>query len=417
MNRPPALRLLIFLVLLVGLGACKDGGCGKKADEIPATPAARVEQMTAKLPTKSDTVIIAKDLEALRQTLGVIKERLPYTGIVDTMQKQVQVAFGIDVLDAASWQRAGVAPNSSMVVAVYRSRLIFLMYVENRQAFEKTLVEKAKSAFSIEAVTKSEKVGKHPIKVLSDDPARQIAWMYQGKLALISMPALDNQGALEDGSAKMILGELADSKKESSIWSDAGFQSFRAALVENYPVAAWANPRKGLESEEAKKRISEDPNAKAMAAWAEKNVTFLGAGLQAKGDQATVRGYIGLKPDVLKNLRASQNPETKHTWDALATEKVLLGGRLSVNVAQAYALISESLPDDQRRSMKRSLKGFGDNFGSRHREGRHRGARRACRPVRLRYRQLEPARADEREEPRRRVEHGGAADGAQVQER
>lgn len=365
MNRPSAIRLpaslLIFFVLLVGLG-CKDGGCGKKADTIPETPEARVEQMTGKLPPKTDTVIIADDLEAMRTTLNTLKSRLPNTGIVESMQKQVQNAFGVDLLDAESWKRAGIAPNSSAVVAVHRSRLIFLLYVENRQAFEKTLVDKAKAAFGIEAVTKSEKVGEYPIKILSDDPAAQIAWMYQGKLAIVSMPALDRQGALEDGSAKLVLSDIADTKKDASIWADKGFQAFRETLVAKNAVSMFANPKASVSTQSAKEKMEEDPRAKAVGEWVKKNVTFMGAGIGADDKQATVKAYLGLTPEVLKNVKVAQQTGVQHDWNAYATEKMMLGLRFSVNVPKTYDLVLEAMGEEERRSARRNLKMIGDQY-------------------------------------------------------
>ncbi len=362
MIRHPAYRVLIFLVLLAGLGSCKANGCGAKPDEMPTTSAARVEQMTSKLPGGTATAFVVSDLGKMRATLNVIKDRLPNTGIVETMQKQVQHAFGIDLLDAESWKRAGVIPDSSAVVAVYRSRLLFLMYVDNRQAFEKTLVEKAKAAFSIEAVTKTQKIGEHQIKVLSDDPQAQIAWLYQGKLALVAMPAIDNQGSLDDGSAVLVLSDVADGKKDTSLWADKGFQAFRTSLVEKHAIAAYINPRAGLGSDAAKKKAAEDPNVKLVADWAVKNVPFVGAGISADGDQAVVKAYLGLAPDVLKNVMIAQKAEVTHNWDAFSTEKMLLGARISMNVAKTYALILEAMPEEQRRGARRNVKSFGDGM-------------------------------------------------------
>ena len=37
--------------------------------------------------------------------------------------------------------------------------------------------------------------GEHQMKVLSEDPARQIAWTYDGKLALVSFPATSGVSA------------------------------------------------------------------------------------------------------------------------------------------------------------------------------------------------------------------------------
>ena len=102
MNVPATRRVLILFVLLVtsfGMFACKEGGCGKSA-EVPKTPAARVEQMTAHVPAKADTVAVISDLGQMRETVTLLKNRLPNTGVVESVQKQFQKQFGIDLLDA-----------------------------------------------------------------------------------------------------------------------------------------------------------------------------------------------------------------------------------------------------------------------------------------------------------------------------
>lgn len=358
-------RFVIFLVLLVGFSACKDGGCGgaQKADTIPATVEARVEQMVSKLPVQTDTAVIAPDLAKMRASLNVVKDRLPDTGIVQHFQQATQQMFGVDLLDEQSWKNAGIAPDSTAVVAVHRSRLILMMYVENRQAFEKTLVEKAKAAFSIEAVTKTETVGDHTMKILSDSPQLQIAWLYDGKMALVSMPALTGEGALEDGSAKLVLAEVAEAKGDASLYKQPGFQSFKSALLTDYALAGYGNPQSGLESDAAKKEMGDDATAAAVGAWAKENVTFLGAGLRADADKVELKAYVGLNPLIVKALEVAKKPSNAVNWDAFATDKLLLGARVSLNPKDAYSLALNAMGDEQKRTLRRNLKNTGDAWG------------------------------------------------------
>jgi hypothetical protein len=348
-----------FLLLFVALtmSACKD-----KKKTIPKTAEARVEQMVSKLPQKTETAVVVGDLDEMRSSINLLQERLPNTGVVDSVQKQIHQQFGIDLLDAESWKRAGVAPNAGATVAIYRSRVVFLTYVENRQAFEKLLTEKTKKAFGIEAPTKTDKVGKHKIKVLSEDPARQIAWLYQGKLALVTLPATSAQGAVDDGSAKIVLGDVADQEQKTSLFADEGFKQFNEALVKEHPIALYMNPRAGLESEAVKAELGTGEEAKAVSEWVKKNVTFVGAGLNAKGDQARLKTYVGMKPDILKRLEQAQKLEGEVDWGHYATENLMLGVRLTMNVQQAYDLLLEALPDDRRRAFRRDLKRAGERF-------------------------------------------------------
>lgn len=356
-------RFVIFLVLLVGFSACKDGGCGgSTVDSIPTTATARVEQMVSKLPAATDTAVVAPDLAKMRESLNVVKDRLPDTGIVQHFQQVTQQMFGVDLLEEQSWRNAGIAPDSTAVVAVHRSRLILMLYVENQQAFEKTLVEKAKSAFEIEAVTRTEKVGEHTMKILSDSPQLQIAWLYQGKMALVSMPALTGEGALEDGSAKLVLAEIAEAKGDTSLWKQPGFQAFNNALLTNYPLAGYGNPTSGLESDRAKKEM-QDSTAAAIGEWAKTNVTYLGAGLRADKDKVELKAYVGLSPAVVALLEQAKKPGTAQNWDAFATDKLLLGLRASLNAKDTYSIALNMLGDEQKRTLRRNLKSTGDAWG------------------------------------------------------
>lgn len=348
----------IFLLLFVALmlGACKD----KK--KIPKTAEGRVEQMVSKLPAKTETAVVVGDLAEMRSSIKLLQERLPDTGVVDSVQKQIQQQFGIDLLDAESWKRAGLAENSGATVAIYRSRVVFLTYVENRQAFEKLLAEKTKKAFGIEAATKTDKVGKHKIKILAEDPARQIAWLYQGKMALVTLPATSAQGAVDDGSAKMVLGEIADQKADGSLFAQEGFKAFNESLVKEHALALYVNPTAGLESDAVKSRLGDGAEAKAVSEFVKKNVNFVGAGLQAKGDQARLKAYVGMKADMLKKLNQAKKVEGKVDWTKYSTKNLMLGARLTLNVQQAYDLAIEAMPDDRRRSFRRGLKRAGDRF-------------------------------------------------------
>lgn len=362
MNSFTSRRLLALCILLVSsltTFACK-GGCGSKTATIPETPAARVEAMVSRIPAKADTVVVLSDLEKMRDTINLLKTRMPNSGVVESMQKQFHQQFGLDLLDAESWKAAGIAPNSSAVVAIHRSRLLLLMYVENRQAFEKILTEKAKAAFQMEAVTKTEKVGKHQLKVLSDDPSKQIAWLYDGKLAIVSMPATDALKSLEDGSAKLVITEVADQKKEQSLWVQPGFKAFYTSLAANNPISFYMNTSSSLESEAVKKEVESDPNAKAVTEWVKQNVTFTGGGLSAAGDQAKLKLYLGLNEATRKKLEEAKKLDAVQDWGAFATENLLLGLRLTVNVQKSYEILLESLPEDNKRALRRDIKRMGD---------------------------------------------------------
>lgn len=350
---------LPLLVLFAWLTAC-DGGCGNKEAQIPSTPEARVQDIAEKLPAKFEAAVFISDLKATREAAATLKTRLPQGQIVDRFQKQFQSLFGIDLLDRESWVRAGVAADSSAMVGAYRSRIVFLTYVENRQQFEKVLAEKAKAAFKIQSVTKVEDVGGFQMKVLSDNPGMQIAWLYDGKLAKVVMPATSAEGALNDGTASLVLADIAGTKKETSLGASAGFKAFQKVLASKYTVSAYLNTEAYLDSPEMKKSAQEDPRAEAMTAWTKSNLDYAGLGARFDGDTLAVRANLGLQSAKAKELADAVASSAKIDWTGYATENVLLGIRLSFDWQKAWKIFIDSMPEEQRRSTLRDIKVAGD---------------------------------------------------------
>lgn len=357
------MRILSFVLALLFFAttAC-DGGCGNKDEKIPEKPVERVEQMGERLPQGIELALFVGDIEANRKSLTTLSERLGQKGLVDNVTTNFKTKIGIDPLSRESWKTAGVAPDSGFTISYYRDRVIFLTYVENRQKFEKILTEKTKKAFGIEAVVKSEKHGKFDMKVLSQDPARQIAWLYQGKMALVVMPALTGQGALQEGSATTILADVAGLEKKSSIVSLPQWASFKKRLASQYPVTAYLNSGSYLDSDEFKKDLEENPALSTTADWAKKNVQFLGAGLKATSDDAELVVYGDTSKEFVAAAKKVKKVARAEDWTGFATENTMLGIRLSVDPEAAWALFLENMPEQERRGFLRRIGILGTSY-------------------------------------------------------
>ncbi len=351
--------VLLLLVLFTWTAAC-DGGCGSKEGKIPATAEGRVLDLAEQLPAKLEAGIFITDLKATRDAANELKDRLPQGQIVEGFQKQFQASFGIDLLDRESWARAGVAPDSTALVGSYRSRVVFMTYVENRQQFEKVLAEKAKAAFQIQSVTKNEDVGGFKMKVLSDNPGMQIAWLYEGKVAKVVMPATSAEGALNDGTASLVLADIAGTKKETSLASTAGFKGFQKDLASKYTVAVYLNAPAYMDQPEVKKSTQEDPNLEAASAWAKANLDYAGFGAKLDKDTLEIRANAGLKPETAKEFAAAAVSSAKLDWSGYSTENVLLAIRFGFDWQKVWDIFLKSMPEDERRSTLRNLKGAGE---------------------------------------------------------
>ncbi len=356
--RQMSLLLALFLFSAV---AC-DGGCGKKEAKIPETPVERVEQMASHLPTNTELAVFVGDIDASRKSLNTLKDKLGQQGLVDTVKTQFRNDFGIDPLSEESWKNAGVAPKSGFTVGYVRSRVVFMTYVENRQKFEKVLTEKTKKAFGIEAVVKSEKQGKIDMKVLSQDPARQIAWLYKGKLAIVVLPATSGQGALMEGSARQVLATASETTKETGIPSTAGWADFTKRLAKNYPITAYLNSQAYLARDEVKKEIAEDPTLATSADWANKNVKYVGAGFRVEGAEARLDVFGATSKEFVESAKKVQTVAKAYDWTGFATEHTLLGLRVSVDPKAGWKLAMDNLPEDERRGIQRRLQIMGEQY-------------------------------------------------------
>ena len=360
--------LLALLLSLVATGAvvgCEGGcsGCGSSEEAIPATAEARVSDLAAHLPKGTEVVVFAADLPELREALQTLKTRLGDLGLADTLQQQVENELGIDLLDPKSWEQAGIAPNAGLALAYWRDRVIVLTYVEDRQRFEGLLADRTKKAFGIEAVVKNRTEGGSEMKILSEDPARQIAWTYDGKLVMVSMPATSVDGALEKGSATVVLADVAGTKEPASLASKPEFEAFRKALIGEFPLAVYVNTQAYLERPEVQAELKADPRVAAGLTWTKANVDFVGAGLDAEGDQVVLKGYMGTKPAVTKAFEAVVGGPEDSALARFATENTLLGLRFNVDWDRAWALSLASMPEDQRRALQRDLKQLSDGLG------------------------------------------------------
>ncbi|MBA2664087.1 MAG: DUF3352 domain-containing protein [Bradymonadaceae bacterium] len=362
-RRVGLLTLLVAGLLLGPAIGC--GGCSESKDSVPTSKAARVEQMTSRLPASTDMVVIAGDLVETRQTLNDLHSRVGQVlPVAQLIQQQIQSEIGVNILSAESWQQAGIAPNSGLVLGILNNRPILLTYVDDRQAFEATIVERTKKTLRIEAPIKSEEIAGQTIKSASQTAGRDMAWFYDGKLAIVALPAIETKDAMEGGSAIVVASQLASLKKADSLQPTAGFQKFYKALGADYPVSAYVNAERFLNSTSmADSQKDMRAGASAFVNWSKQNARGVGLGLKAETNQAKLRAFIDPSDEITKSALAARKAPSSINWESFATDKTLLGIRSSANFQQLWKGYLASLPDAQRRSLQRDLQHMGKDFG------------------------------------------------------
>ncbi|MFU8805271.1 MAG: hypothetical protein ACNA8W_15770 [Bradymonadaceae bacterium] len=354
------LLLAAVMFLATGCGNCKSSS----SEAMPTDSAARAEHLTSQLPTKTEMIVLAGDLEQMQQTLGQAKDRMEsFWPMVSLLQKQVQSEFGIDILSSQSWQQAGVAPKGGMVLASVQGRPVLLTYVDDRQAFEKNFVDRLKRTFNIEAPTRAETHEGRQYKLAGTTPSQDIAWFYEGKLAVVAMPAYGTIEGLEGGTALVVASQVARTKKAESLNKDADFQRFYKAMGKEHPVSVYLNAKSYLNSAQfAQSQDQLRAPFGLVADWSKENAQGVGFGIKAEQAQVRIQALAITDETVRERANKAQRGASSMDWEHLATSNTFAGLRTSIDFPAFWALYLESMPRENQQLVRRQLKQIGASF-------------------------------------------------------
>ncbi len=354
---------MIFRIILLSFLLSLSVACKTKQVAMPTDPAERAGVFASHLPADAESLLVIPEIKVFREKAKTLKTNFGDSSMIDQVQKQFQKSFGIDLLDEKSWIDAGLTPNSSLGVAVYRDRPLVYMYVDNRQKFEQTMISRMEAAFQFKGATKTTKVGDYSIKYVSDDPAKQMAWLYKGKLVMITMPSLSTTGALQAGGASLVLTDARSVKPEASYTSLKMFKKFSERFVKNYPVVALLPVENYLKNPDVQKRIKEQKNGKQAEVLIRKYAEYFIAAADVKGERLSAEVFLAGNTQFNSTIQLLSKMEPEAKWDQLVTENTGLGIRLSVNPMTAFNFATTVMPEDESRRLKRQLKRAGDQLG------------------------------------------------------
>ncbi len=330
---------------------------------MPKDPTARAAVFAAHLPADAESLVVIAEVKTFREKVKTLKKNLGDSAMVDQVQKQFQKAFGIDLLDEKSWVDAGLTPNSSLGLAIYRDRPIIYMYVDNRQKFEQTIIRRMESTFQFKGAAKTSKVGDYTVKYISDDPTKQMSWLYNEKLVMLTMPSLSTTGALEAGGASLVLTDARSVKPDASYKSLKMFTKFTDRFVKKYPVAGIVPVENYLKNPDVQKRIGEQPNGKQAEAMIRKYAKHFIFAADIKAERLSAEVYVAGSDQLNSTVQMLSKLEPEAQLQNLVTENTGLGVRLSIDPMAAFGFATTVMPEGEVRRFKRRLKSLGDQLG------------------------------------------------------
>lgn len=356
-SRTLSLAATVSLLAITSLAGCDKN----KTDTIPATAQDRLTTMASRLPASTEAALFVGDVAQMRSSLNAINTLGDAIPELNATQKQIEAEIGFDPLDANSWKQAGIPDNSAITVAFVNNRTVIMAFVEDRQKFDTMLSDKLKKALDTTEAPKAQDVGGKQVKLMGKD-ADQIAWLHDGKLAILVTSVLDEKFTTGDTSpAADFAAKLVASKAPESAAKTPQFQQFLKGITPDYSLLAYANIQAILKNEAFRQEIekNQDADAKEIITRLEKDAQIFGLGLHQQDKAFKITALYGSTDLTNKELAALGVPTAKSPFTPFAGENILLGLRTSLDTAKLWDYYMKNLPADQKEQIVSNLKQAG----------------------------------------------------------
>lgn len=348
-------RLFFFFaaLLLVSATAC-DGGCSKSGSKtVPDSSSARVKNMAEHLPGSTQVSFIVGDIEGMRTSLKKTRDTLGSDmPMSDLIEQQAKNELGIDIFDAKSWEKSGIAPKGGLSVSVVGTHPVMLTYINDTQKFEKSFTDQLKKSMSIEGMPKSVTVNDTKVKVVGSDD-QTVAWAYNGKLVAVVFPEADDikeYGSSEEvKSVKDLAAKLVSMDAKTSLSTQKGFKSFQDALANDQTMAAYISAKTVFNQGDIKSLAQGDASSKATLDWAQKNIDAFGIGVNINDNAIAVRGWASMPESSIEKAKAILSSPGDFPNDHFATSNTLAGLRLSFDMQKAWSFYTENILTKEQR--------------------------------------------------------------------
>ena len=361
--RTLTLLALFSLAFSAACGGCN--GCGK--DEIDAAAEARVTELTSFLPAQTDATLVVPNLDQLPQNLDYAFQRIEsFQPEVRALENRLNQGFGVRLTDIDSWDDTGFDPDGSVVISLIGARPILAAYIDDRNAFETHFIGRIRRLTETAGSIETNEIGGRDFRMSGNRPGIDMAWFYEGNVVILAMPPLDALDVFETGSAAAIAQKIAATDADSSLASSESFAQFRQALGDHYPVSLYVNAARYMErpdlAEQTGGLFGLDPILTNLVNWTNANAEGAGIGIRAGDQRLELRAFAGADEDMVEEAQEAYATVADVNWDGFLTANTVLAGRTSVDLPRAYEAYVESLPDEDRRALRRSLSQMGRNY-------------------------------------------------------
>lgn len=350
----------LALTFLVDCG----GGCGcgqEGGAQIPATPAERLEVFAGRLPAQTDLALFFTDMTQVRQSVQTLSEKFSGNVPLDAYRQELRQVIGIDLLDASTYEAAGVHPEAGFSVGYYRDAPVALLYVTDRAKFEAGVIASLKRFYRIEQTPQA------PVEGLKDafevkDVGVQFAWSYlPGGLTVMVGQGVALEGAPRP--AVDTLKEVAALEQDASLLKARGFDGFQAQVGTKWPATVYMNTAKLLALYQ-----SVDPSLKTyqkeILTSLGEQLQWMGAGWKADPAQATGELFLGVAPETLEKFKGLDQPSAKApNFKLIVSDRAYAVMRISANAELFWREYYKLMPARQQEYFKKIVGNLKSTMG------------------------------------------------------
>ncbi len=331
------------------------GGCGcgqsQEGTVVPATPAERLTVFSQRLPAQTDLALFFVDMDAVRQSGDVLSKKFSGSLPLDAYRQEVRQVTGVDVLDKASYEKAGLHPDGGFAVGYHRDAAVALFYVTDKAAFEKGLLTNLKRYYRMKDVQAKPLEGSKTAFVV-EDKGVSFGYAHLGS----GLTVMVGQAAVSGAKARDVSAILKDAmavEEASSLSKAAGFEGFKAQVGDGWPASVYMNTPKLLSLYQGFDPSLKTYQKEVMDAVGEQ-IGWVGFGWKADGKQATGKAFFGVQPETLERFKGLEKPSKgAPRFKHLVMDKAYAFLRVSLNAEIFWREYFKLMPERQQRYFKK----------------------------------------------------------------